>query len=134
MDETSKHRVVALIAHDQTPEMTEPGDRPLHNPAPTVATQPASVLMSRSSVVRARWDDRLNALLHELLTQGIAVIATIQHQALRFAPWATGSVCAFHRDAVQTVCEQFHFRRGRRVQVCSQRSTRAIDQNQALCA
>jgi hypothetical protein len=134
MHEASKDRVVAFIAHDQTAKMPEPGNRPLHNPAAAVTSQPASILMCCSPVVGASWDDRLDALLHELLAQGIAVIAPIQHQALGLAPWATGAVCTFDRNTVQTVREQFHFRRGRRVQVCSQRSTRAIDQNQALCA
>jgi hypothetical protein len=134
MHETSKLRVKALVAHDQTPKMTEPRNRPLHHPTASVTAQLASILMRGAAVIRALGDDRRDALLGELLAQWVAIIASIQHQALGLAPRATRAVCAFDGNAVQTVREQFHFRRGRRVQVCSQRSTRAIDQNQALCA
>ena len=90
--------------------------------------------MRRPLMVRASRDDRLNALASQPGAQRIATIASIRHQALRslgrppLLPWPADG------DRLEGPFEKGDVSRGSRLQVCSQRSTRAIDHNPPLRA
>ena len=132
MEEASIGGDQSLIAHHQTTEMTKPGEGPFHDPPASVAAQFTPVLMGRMFVVAPGGDDRLNAPVGQPSAQRVAVIAPIRNQALRPYTGAPRLPRAADRDRVEGLLEERDLRRGRRVQVCSQRSTRAIDQYHPL--
>ncbi len=123
-----------FVAHDQSTKVTQPSERPLNDPTVPVAPQPTTILVGGLRVVGASRNDRLNAALDQRRTQRVAVIATIRHQTVGSSSRSARAMGSSHGDRVQGGLEPFHFRRGRRVQVNSQRSTRAIDHHHPLCA
>ena len=70
-------------------------------------------------------DDRLNVAPLEEARHGVAIVAAIGTQPLRPAA---------DRLTRERLLKERDLRRGRRVQVGSRRSTRAIDQYHPLCA
>jgi len=134
MKETRVGGDQAFIAHDQAAEMPQPGKGAFDNPAMPETAQLAAILMRRLTIVAPRWDDRLDPAPHQGRTQRIAVVTPIGHQPIRSLARPARLARPSDRHGVQGFLQQGHFRRGRRVQVCSQRSTRAIDQNQPLGA
>jgi hypothetical protein len=112
--------------------MPEPGEGPLHNPPPPVSPQFPSVLMGCPPVVGAGWDDRLDAPTRQACPQRVAVIAAIGNQPFRALTGSPGFPWSPDGNGVGGLFEGRDLRRGCRVQVCSQRSTRAIDQNHPL--
>jgi hypothetical protein len=103
----------------------------LFGASPAIAVQPPPILMGRFLAIPPSWDDRLNLQPGQAGAQRVAVIASIRDQAL--GPLAGASRLPRPADRVKRFLEAGDLHRGRRVQVCSQRSTRAIDQNQPLC-
>src|SRR5437867_6564914 len=122
----------ALMAHQEPPKPADPGERPLDDPAVAIASQFSAILMRRLAVVAPRRNDRLDAAGLQRAPQGIAVVAPIGDQTIRVAPRPTRSMRPCHGDGGEGLLEERDLRRGRRVQVCSQRSTRAIDQKHPL--
>jgi hypothetical protein len=132
MKEPGIGRDQALIAHDEASEVPQPGKGPLHDPPPPIAAHLTPILVGGSAVSAAGRDNGLDAPPGQPGAQGVAVIAAIRNQALgpparppRLARPADG-------DRVEGPLEEPDRCRGCRVQGCSQRSTRAIDQNQPL--
>jgi hypothetical protein len=132
MKEASIGRDQSFIPHNQAAEKPKPGEGAFHNPPPAIAAQLPTVLMGRSLVVPASGDEGLNAPPGQAGAQRVTIIAPIRNQAVGSLarsprlPWPADG------DCLEGLFEQGDFRRGRRLQVCSQRSTRAIDQNQPL--
>jgi len=125
MKEAAIGREQAIIAHRQSAEVAEPADRALDDPAAPIAPQTPSILVGGLRVVAAGGNDGLNAPALEEAPGGIAVVAAVGNQPLRPAP---------DRLTRERLLEECDLRRGRRIHVCSQRSTRAIDQYHPLCA
>src|SRR3989304_3957054 len=123
-----------LIANHEPSEVADPGKGALHDPAPLVAAQLAAVLMRGLLVVRPGRDDRFNTAADQGSPQGITIKALVRNQPLRMFAGAAGPVGSPDRYRVQRLFEKPHLRRGCRVQVCSQRSTLAIDHNHPLRA
>src|SRR5258708_18850471 len=87
MEERQVHREMPLPAHDQAAEVAQPGEGPLHLPAPTVAAQLAPILSGWPLTIATVWDDphpillgkivrswgkcQLNPALRQTGTQGI---------------------------------------------------------------
>ena len=82
MKEAALRREQAIIPDGQPPEVAEPPDRALGNPAPPIAAQAAPVLIGGLRVVRARGNDGLNAPALEKAPDRVAVVATVGDQAL----------------------------------------------------
>ena len=74
-----------------------------------------------------RGDDRLDASTGPPSAPGMAVIAPIRHQALGALAGSTGLAGVADGARVEGLLEEGDCCRGRRVQVCVQRSPRAID-------
>jgi hypothetical protein len=134
MEEAGRDRDQPLIADDEAPKVPQPGERPLDDPPPAIPTPLPPILMRRLLVVPPSRDDRCNPPLSQAGAQGIAVIASIRDQALGPLAGPAGFGGAADSDRVEPLLEKRDLRRGRRVQVCSQRRSRAIDQNQPLRA
>jgi hypothetical protein len=132
MKEASIGRDQAFIPHDQAAETPEPSERALHDPPPPVATQLAAILMRRPLMVGASGDDGLDASTGQPSAQWVTIIASIRNQALGSRarpprlPWPPDG------NGVERLLEERDLRWGRRRQVCSHRSTRAIDHHQPL--
>ena len=122
----------AFVADAEAPKVPQPGKRPLNDPSAAIAAQLPPILMGRFLVVPPSWDDRVNPSLSQTGAQGVAIIASIGNQALGAFAGPARFAGAADRDRVEGLLKEGDFRRGCRLQVCSQRSTRAIDQNHPL--
>lgn len=122
------------MANQDPPKMSQPRNRSLNDPAMTIAPQFASILVRRRAPIAPCRNNRFNAALRQPCSQRIAVIRSIQHDPLRLLAGVSRMMTAPDAYGCQGAFQERHFRRGCRVQVKSQRSTRAIDQNHALCA
>jgi hypothetical protein len=134
MKEPGIGRHEALIADDQAAKVPQPGEGAFHDPSPSIPPQFSAILMGRPLVVPSRWDDGLNTPPGQAGTQRIAVISPIGNQSLGPLAGPTGFAGAADGDGVERRFKDGDLRRGSRLQVCSQRSTRAIDQNHPLRA
>lgn len=134
MKEARIGRDQPLIAHHQPPKVPQPGEGALHYPPPLVPPQLAPILVRSAFVTLAGRDERLRPSLLQPLPQGIAVVGPIGDQPVRTLAGPTRPPCPAHGDRVERLLQESDLRRGCRVQVCSQRSTRAIDQNHPLRA
>jgi hypothetical protein len=120
------------VPNQQATTPSQPCERPLDNPATSVAPQLATVLVRRVRVVLLRRDDRFDPALCQPRAQSVAVIAAVQHQSIRLRARPTRSMRATYLDGGDRLLEELRLARTGRVQVCSQRSTRAIDQKHPL--
>ncbi len=120
------------MSHQQPPAPAQPRERALHDPAPTIPPQLAAILMGRVRMVLQCRDDRLDPALRQACPQPIAVVTTVQHQPVRLRPRATRAMRPPYLDRGEGLLEELLLARTGRVQVCSQRSTRAIDQKHPL--
>jgi hypothetical protein len=134
MEEAGVNLNQPLMTYYKSAEVPQPGKCTFNNPSPLVPTQLAPILVSGSLVVTPSRDDRLNTTSPKYFTKRVRVIASICYKPLRISTRSTRSVSSPHSYSTYHMSEQLHLRGGCRVQVCSQRSTRAIDQNHPLCA
>src|SRR5215813_8404046 len=123
MKEAAVGREHAIIAHGEPAEVAKPREGAFHDPAPPIAAQTAPVRVGGLRVVRPRRNDGLNVPPFQEPANGVAVVPAIANQALGLPA---------DRLTRERLLEERDLRRGRRVQVCSQRSTRAIDQYHPL--
>jgi hypothetical protein len=120
------------VTHEQATELPEPGKGALDDPAPPVTTQLAPVLVGRVGVIAGRRDDGFDPPSLEPPTQWIAVVTTIEDQPLGAPARPPRVVRPPDPDRGERGFEQRDLRGTGRVQVCSQRSTLAIDQYHPL--
>jgi len=124
----------ALITHDQTPEIVQPGVGTLHNPPATITAQAAPILMGGPTVVRAGGNEGLNAAGVQGGSDRIAIIPPVSNQPVWPLAGTPGPMGARNVNRGQGGLQQGHLRRGRRRHVKSKRSTRAINQYHKLRA
>jgi hypothetical protein len=77
-----------LMANQQTAKLAEPGIGSLHDPAPLVAAEFASIFMPPFLVVAAVRCNQFNASLLQSLAQRVGIIAAIRNYALGLLPRA----------------------------------------------
>jgi hypothetical protein len=134
MEETRVNLNQPLMAYYKSAEMSQPSKCTFNYPSSLVPTQLASILVSGSLIIASSRYDRLNTMSLKSFAKHIGVIAPICYESLRMLTWSTPSFSSPHCYSTEHVSKQLHLRGRGRVQVCSQRSTRAIDQNHPLCA
>src|SRR5436309_3539346 len=120
-----------LVASYQSTEGLQPTVAPLDDPAPLVAPPLSPILMRRHSVIAARRNNRLYPAFHQQRPHFVAIIAAVTDQPLRLA---TSASARLHFDAIECRLDEFDLCRGSRLQVYSERSTRAIGQYHKLCS
>ncbi len=120
------------MADQQPPKPSEPGESPLNDPTMAIATEFSTILVGRPKVVASCRNDWLDATSLQRAPKGVAVVGPIGDQAIRVASRPARSMRARHGNGGESLLEERDLRRGRRVQVCSHRSTRAIDQKHPL--
>src|SRR5512139_797765 len=123
-----------IIADSHASEIATPADCPFHNPAASVAAQFPPILVGGPLVVGPGRNDGLHPTTDQQGPSRIAVIRTVGDQPGWSLARAPRPVRVRDGDRVTRRFEKPDLRRGRRVQVCSQRSTRTIDQYPPLCA
>lgn len=123
-----------IMPNQQSTERSEPSKSSLHDPSMSVTTKLPAVLMACPFVGRPSRDDRLDSSPLKTRPKRVAVVSPVGDQAIRIATRCARPMGSTDRHILERRLDESHFRRGRRVQVCSQRSTRAIDQNHPLCA
>jgi hypothetical protein len=133
MKETGRGRDQPLLADDEAPEVPQPGKGPFNHPTPSITPPFPAILMARVLVVPPRGDDGLNPPVGQPGAQGVAVVAPIGDQPLRACAGPAGFTGPPDGDRVEGRFKAGDFRRGRRLHVCSQRRTRALDQNPPRC-
>lgn len=123
-----------IIPDGLASEIAQPPNRAFHDPATSITAQLPPILVGGSLVVGPSLTNRLNAATNQQGPGGIAIVSPIGNQPVRPLPGSPRPVRMYHPDRVERRVEEPDFRRGRRVQVCSQWNTRAIDPYHPLCA
>ena len=134
MNEAGRGRDQPRIAHHEAPKVAQPGKGPLDHPPAPIAPQCTTILVRGPLMVGAGGHEWLDAAAGQPGTQGMAVVPPIGHQTLGPCAGASWLAWAAARDGVERLFEERNFRRGSRLQVCSQRSTRAIAHHHPRCA
>lgn len=124
----------SLMPNQQSAERAEPRECPLHYPSMPISSELPSVLMARRPMSRASRNYRFDSSLVQALTKRIAVVGAVSDQAIWVSAGCTRPIGSPDRYTSKRTFDESHFRRRRRVQVCSKRSTRAIDQYHPLRA
>src|SRR4030081_1683146 len=113
----------AVIAHDQSAEVAEPGEGAFYRPASPVAAQRPTILGRRFASILPMRDDQLDAALGQLRAQRVAIVAPVGDETNRFLPGTTGVMPTPYADRRQRRLDELDLRRGGRVKVVSQRNT-----------
>jgi len=79
------------MAHQQTPEESQPGNRAFDDPSTPVSPELSTILSRRSDPVAAMGTDQLNLLGGKMPPQLVAVVSAISDQALRLHSGPAGS-------------------------------------------
>jgi len=132
MKESMIDREGAIIAHHQPPEVSQPGDSALDDPAPSVPPQGASVLRGWPYPIPLVRADQLDAALPQALSQRIAVVGFVGNNAHRLLPRSACTVAPPYADGRQRGLREPDFCRGCRVKLVSQRNTLAVDHHHPL--
>lgn len=91
----------AIIPNGQSPEVTQPTNRPLYDPAASVPAQSASILVGDSLVVYPSQNNRLNPTPDKQGPGGIAVIGPVNNQSVRSLPRASWLMRPRYRNRVE---------------------------------
>jgi hypothetical protein len=131
MNQAEENRSGTLVTNDKATEVLKPADGTLDNPAPFVAPEGAPILGRGLGPVISMGRDKLDAPLGQSLPQRVAIVGFVRNQP--FGP-VTGTTWTETTDPDRFEREfgELDLRRGRRVQVKSERSTLAIDQYHKL--
>lgn len=118
-----------IPTYHQSAEVAEPSDGALDDPASAVAAQRTTVLRGWSHPIPLVGSNQFDAPMAQPCPQRIAVIGFVANHPLRLL---TGPAARRDPDRGERFLGEFDFRRGRRVQVLSQRNTRAVDHHHPL--
>ena len=120
------------MSHQQATKPSDAGEDPLDDPAPAISAQFSTILMGGIHMLALRRNDRLDASVAQPATQRAAVVPSVGDQPVGIPARWPRMMGSRHRNGGERLLEEADLRRGRRVQVYSQRSTRAIDQKHPL--
>ncbi len=131
MEERTINQDVSIVSHDQPAVVAEPGKGSFDLPASLVPPQRPAILRRLFPSIPAVWTDQFDAPSGQPLSQGIPIVSPVGNQSPRFA---SGSSPSPTRNGyrLERFLDEPDFRRGRRVQVVSQRNTLAVDHHHPL--
>ena len=132
MKERAIDRERAVVAHDQSPEVSEPGVGAFDNPPPPVAPQRSAILRRGSHTIPLVRTNQFDPALLQAPSQRIAVIGFVGNDAQRLLPRTARVMSASYSNRRERRFREFDFRRGCRVKVVSQRKTAAVDHHHPL--
>jgi len=132
MEERTVDHNVSLLTDDQSTIVAEPGESAFDLPSAFIASHLATIVVLSLSVVTAIRADQFDSTTRQKLAKTITVIPFVCDEPLWIFSWPPTPL-AGHRYCSESSVDKFHFRRGRRVQVVSQRNTVAVDHHHPLC-
>ena len=112
------------MPHDQSPELTEPRDGSLDDPASTIASQLSTVLSRFATTPAAMRTNQFQAFVAERGSQSIAVVGSIGNQ---------NRMTLGAHSLLDDTRRQLYFRRRRGVDGTCQRYSLAIRHHHPLC-
>lgn len=77
----------AVVAHSESPEVTQPGDGALDDPVALVTPQSATILRWELASSFPMPSNQLDATPTELLAQSIAVVTAVGDHVFGFLSW-----------------------------------------------
>src|ERR1019366_10369089 len=104
----------AVVAHYQSAEVAEPGERAFHGPSSAVTPERPAVLRRRLATILAMRDDQLNAAPGQSLPQRVAVVAAVRNDACGLLPRTAGPVSPPYAERRERRLRQPDLRRGGR--------------------
>ena len=131
MKESVIHSNITIPSDDESAIISQPRKSSLHLPTSFITPHLAAIIILLSFIVAAIRTNQLNASLSQPLSKRVAVVSFISNQASGIFP-RTASAFAGDTDVFYCFFEQRDLRRGRRVQVVSQRNTFAVDHHHPL--
>lgn len=125
------HHNIMIPTNHQAAIISQPSKRSLHFPATLITSHLATIVIFLFLIVAPVRANQFHTTLCQSLSKRVAVIGLVRDNPLRFFSRAS-SAFPRHRNLVYRFFEQRDFRRGRRVQVVSQRNTLAVDHHHPL--
>jgi hypothetical protein len=133
MEESLIDHNVTVPAHDQAARIAQPRERSLYFIATLIPPHFASIVIFTFLVIAAIGTNQLDPAFGQSFPQRIAVIASVSDESIRIFPRPTAAF-ARYSNAFDRSFQERYFRRGRTVQVVSQRNTLAVDHHHPLRA
>jgi hypothetical protein len=124
---------ITIPADNQSAIIAYPGKSPLNFIATSITPHFAAIVILLLLIHFSVRANHINASRLQSLTKAITVVSLVGNQSFGIFSRSSPSFTP-DRDIVQRFFEQFDFRRGRTVQVVSQRNTLAVDHHHPLRA
>jgi len=124
---------ITIPSDNESATISQPGKSPLDLITTSITPHFAAIIVFLLFVVAPVRANHIDTPLFQSLTKPIAIISLVGNQAFGIFS-GSASTFARHSDIIQRLFEQLDFRRGRRVQVVSQRNTLAVDHHHPLRA
>ena len=133
MKERFINRNIPIPTDDQPAEIAQPRKRPFRFVSPFIPSHLASILILTLLVIAAIGTNQVDAAFGQTFPQRVAVVSLVGDQPFGIFPRPT-SPASWHGNPFDRFFQERYFRRGRTVQVVSQRNTLAVDHHHPLRA
>jgi len=131
MEKRTIDSYVSVVSHNESAAVAQPRECAFDFPPSSESSQRSAILRRLLASSLAMRADKFYAALSKTLSQWVRVVTAIRDKTLGFAFWRTRPVPR-HRYVLERLFDELDFRRGRRVQVVSQRNTFAVDHHHPL--
>jgi hypothetical protein len=131
MEKRTINSYVPVVSHDGSAAVAQPRKRAFDFPPSSKSSQRSTILRRLLASSLAMRADKFYAALSKTLSQWVRVVTAIRDKTLGFAFWCTRPAPR-HSYVLERLFDELDFRRGRRVQVVSQRNTFAVDHHHPL--
>src|SRR5579863_7072585 len=109
MKESAVDRERAVVAHDQAPEVSEPGVGAFDNPTPSVASQRSAILRGRPDAIPLVRANQFDAALPQAFPQRIAVIRFVGNHPQRLLSRSARTMMPSYPDRRQRRLRELDF-------------------------
>jgi len=117
---------IPIVSYDKSAAVAQPSKGAFDLVSTPVTTKFSSILYRFLSATGTMRTNQFYAASCKLLSQRIRIVAAIGNKTLRFLFWRPRTLPGY-RYRFEGPFDKFDLRRGRRVQVVSQRNTSAVD-------
>jgi hypothetical protein len=131
MKERTIDSYVSVVSHYESATVAQPCERAFDFVSSLVAAEFAAILRLFLFAICTMRADKLYTLLSKTFSQWVRIVTTIGNETFGFVFGSTMSTSR-HSYSFERLFDEFDFRRGRRVQVVSQRNTLAVDHHHPL--
>jgi hypothetical protein len=133
MKERVINNYITIPADNQSSIISQPGKSPLDFITSPIPSHLATIIIFLFFVHASIGANHINAPLFQSLAKHVAIVTLVGNETFGIFSGSSPTF-TWHGDIVQRFFEQFDFRRGRTVQVVSQRNTLAVDHHHPLRA